>query len=127
MVVLNFWFRACKPCLMEIPELNEMVEALGGEDVVFVSLTFDSEDEARAVLDSHDFAYEVVADAQNVHQEFVVQSYPAHLVFDRDHRCTAALSGYTPGIGNMLKNEVVNALEGKFVAHSGKGPSQELR
>ncbi len=110
-VVLNFWFRACKPCMMETPELNELVAKFEDEDVVFVALTFDGADEARAALEKHPFSYHVVADARDLHGDFEIESYPTHLIYDRDHRCTAALSGYTPGFGRMLQKEISAALD----------------
>ena len=34
-VVINFWFVECKPCVIEMPELNEIVEKYKSEEVVF--------------------------------------------------------------------------------------------
>jgi peroxiredoxin len=110
-VVLNFWFRACKPCLMEIPELNELVEAFENDEVVFLAVTFDNEEQTREVLAENPFAYHIVTDGQHIHEQFTIESYPTHLVFGADGRCTAALSGYTPGIGRMLEHEIRAALE----------------
>jgi hypothetical protein len=35
-IVMNFWFVECKPCIMKMPELNEIVEMYkNNEDVIF--------------------------------------------------------------------------------------------
>ena len=36
-VVINFWFVECKPCLIEMPDLNEIVEKYKSEEVVFLA------------------------------------------------------------------------------------------
>ena len=35
-VVINFWFVECKPCIMEIPELNKIVDLYKDKEVVFL-------------------------------------------------------------------------------------------
>jgi thiol-disulfide isomerase/thioredoxin len=36
-VVLNFWFIGCAPCIAELPALNKLVDEYKGEDVVFIA------------------------------------------------------------------------------------------
>ena len=36
-IVLNFWFVQCEPCVREIPELNNLVEKYKDKDVVFIA------------------------------------------------------------------------------------------
>ncbi len=110
-VVLNFWFRACKPCLMEIPELNKLVQQFSGDDVLFIALGLDSEDETREALEEHPFAYEVVPSTQDLQQKLGIHSYPTHLVFGLDGRCTAVFSGYSPGMGDLLAHEIEKVLK----------------
>lgn len=105
-VVLNFWFSGCKPCLMEIPELNEMVEEFSESDVIFVALTTDNEAKAREVLGKHRFAYQIVVDSRPVHELMGISSYPTHLIFDRSGRCVAGYAGYSPGVGRALAASV---------------------
>jgi len=35
--VINFWFLECKPCVIEIPELNKIVEKHKSEEVLFLA------------------------------------------------------------------------------------------
>lgn len=110
-IVLNFWFRACKPCLLEIPALNKIVETFANEDTVFLALTFDSEADVRTVLKEHPFSYEIIADNLEIQEVFAINTFPTHLVFDRSHQCTTAIAGYHPGIGVQLENEIRKALK----------------
>ncbi len=40
-VVMNFWFTACAPCLAEIPHFNAMIEDVVDRDILFVAPTTD--------------------------------------------------------------------------------------
>ena len=41
-VVLNFWFTTCIPCLKEIPQLNSLVDRYSTDEVVFIGLARDN-------------------------------------------------------------------------------------
>lgn len=86
-VVLNFWFAGCQPCVAEIPELNKLVSEFKDRDVVFLALTWDDAATARSFLSEVPFNYEIVPGAADV----IIGSYgkggeiafPAHYVIDR--------------------------------------------
>ena len=42
MLVLNFWYIACSPCILEMPYLNQLVQKYQNEDIEFLALSFDS-------------------------------------------------------------------------------------
>ncbi|MCB9309709.1 MAG: TlpA family protein disulfide reductase [Lewinellaceae bacterium] len=63
-IVLNFWFTSCKPCIAEIPVLNELVDE--NKDVVFLALAADKEDRIQSFLKKHSFHYNIVADALKI-------------------------------------------------------------
>ncbi|MGK0324190.1 MAG: thiol-disulfide isomerase/thioredoxin, partial [Psychroserpens sp.] len=41
-VVINFWFINCKPCVAEIPDLNKLKAKFNNKDAVFVAIALDS-------------------------------------------------------------------------------------
>lgn len=45
-IVINFWFVECKPCVMEMPELNKLVEKYENKDVVFLGLAINEKEMA---------------------------------------------------------------------------------
>lgn len=104
--VMNFWFRGCKPCIMEIPELNELVEQFSGQNVDFFAFSQDPEAEAREAVSETHFTYEVVADSGVLHHELGVSAYPTHLVFDSEGSCVAAYQGYSPGIAKAIARDI---------------------
>lgn len=43
LVVLNYWATWCKPCIAEMPELNEVKRQYEGENIAFISLSVDTD------------------------------------------------------------------------------------
>lgn len=81
-VVLNFWFIKCYPCVEEIPELNKIVSKYSNEDVEFIAITFDKQDELKNFLNTHKFNYRIVSDG-SVIKKYQVNTFPMHIVIDR--------------------------------------------
>ena len=84
-VVLNFWFIGCPPCMAEIPRLNELREKFKtNEDVVFVALTADNEHAVEKFLAQQKFDYDMVADAKPTLDSFRFKGYPKNIVVGKD-------------------------------------------
>lgn len=110
-VVLNFWFIGCKPCLEEIPELNEVYEKYEkNPDVVFVSITFDEAKKVKKKLDKYNIKYPIVADGQEACELFEVAGYPTNMVIDKAGNVSFTFSGGFSGIGKLLSKSIQKAL-----------------
>jgi thiol-disulfide isomerase/thioredoxin len=84
-VVLNFWFIGCPPCMAEIPKLNSLKERFKADDnVVFVALTADNEHLVRKFLAGQKFDYNIIADAKPTLDGFGFSGYPKNIVISRD-------------------------------------------
>lgn len=113
-VVLNFWFTSCKPCIDEIPELNKVYKKYKNNiNVVFASITFDKKEKVEAFLKKYPIKYPVVSDAKEVCDLFKVFGYPTNIVIDKNGNYYTHLSGGFPQIGNQLSSSIQNALDGK--------------
>ena len=62
-VVLNFWFTGCAPCVAEFSELNGLVKKFKDKGVVFIAPTLDNVTTLKPFLKEHRFRYRVVASA----------------------------------------------------------------
>lgn len=84
--ILKTWFIACKPCVAEFPELNELVEAYSSKkDIQFISLATDKAPQLKAFLEKKPFNYSVIAEQRNlIQEELNLQAYPTHLMIDED-------------------------------------------
>ncbi len=91
-VVLNFWFTNCPPCLKEIPELNKLVEEYKGKDVVFLGFATDDKGSIESFIKENPFKYELIPSATNLMLKFLVPDksgnletkFPTHIVVDRE-------------------------------------------
>lgn len=101
-VVLNFWFTACKPCVLEIPELNALVESYRADtNVVFLAPALDQAAAITPFLEKHPFAYQVIPDAGNLTREtFGIRSFPTHLIADRNGNIHYRSVGYSSHSAN---------------------------
>lgn len=86
MVVIKCWFIACKACVAEFPELNELVEKnKNRNDIAFLSLAIDQPDKLSQFLSKKPFNYATIANQQQfLSKELGINMYPTHLIIDRN-------------------------------------------
>ncbi|UOR06778.1 TlpA family protein disulfide reductase [Hymenobacter aerilatus] len=85
-VVMNFWFIGCKPCLAELPALNDLVDQHKGQEVVFIAFGRDSKQRiVDDFLPKQSFQFQHVADSKGYADTFLasVSGFPLTLVFDQ--------------------------------------------
>lgn len=105
-VVLNFWFIKCAPCVMEMPDLNEVVSKYDPEDVVFVGITFDSRELVQQFLESKDFDYTITPDANDAISIYGVQSFPTNMVIDQKGQIVLKEIGYRTNMKDVLTSAI---------------------
>jgi len=111
-VVLNFWFTACKPCIAEIPELNEVFEKYkNSTNVIFASITFDKEKRVKKFLKKHIIEYPVVSNATELCNLFQITAYPTNIVIDKEGKYLYYETGGFPNIGESISNSIQTALQ----------------
>jgi len=91
-VVLNFWFVACKPCIKELPLLNSLVDKFLGKPVKFIAITFDDQATVEKFLKKHEFSYQIVPAASDVIQSYGINIFPTHVVIDKNGKIAKAFS-----------------------------------
>ena len=97
-VVLNFWFTGCVPCVAEMPKLNELVEKFKDSDVVFIAPTWDSKTVLQTFLKNHTFKYNIVPSAMSL----IVKTYssgtgdvamPTNIIIDKEGNIHTRIEG----------------------------------
>jgi len=82
-VVLNFYFTSCTPCIREMPELNELVKKFKDKNVEFIAFALNDETQLKKFLQKKPFHYTQVANAKVITEKsFDVKSWPTHFIFD---------------------------------------------
>lgn len=110
-VALNFWFIGCKPCIMEMPELNELVEEYKKEGVEFLAIALDSPTSIKVFLKKMDFEYDILPDGRSIARQYGVSGYPTHLLIDKSGKVVFSQTGYFPGLKFTLKKRIKDLLE----------------
>jgi peroxiredoxin len=114
-VLLNFWFAACKPCITEISSFNELQDKYKSKNLVILSVGTDKKEVAQKVVDQKKMRYAVVADRKDVAEQMNVSTYPTSFLIDQkgiiqkvfigasDFDATHAYTEIRPHIEKLLK------------------------
>jgi len=105
-VVINFWFMECRPCRMEIPELNKVVDKYKGKDVVFLGMSTNRASQLENFLLKNEFKYTVIPDSSAVAGSYRVTGFPTHVVIDRNSKIAYFATGFGPGSVDRLSGEI---------------------
>lgn len=89
-VAINIWAFGCKPCMEEMPKLNQLVNKYENQPVKFLSLIgagekLDFKDTAFVRLFKHiDFKYNTVRTDRGLNELFNFQFiFPQHIILDK--------------------------------------------
>ena len=85
-IILKTWFIACKACVAEMPELNELTKKYNDrKDTVFISLALDSDEDLNQFLLKKQFNYAVVSKQKDfINNKLNANIYPTHIVIDKN-------------------------------------------
>lgn len=104
--VINFWFIACKPCVDEMPQLNQLVREFAGKEVIFIAPAPDSSEDIQNFLKNHTFNYQILPNARPWAQTLSINVYPTHLVVDQKGLIREVLVGATQQVGTKISRAV---------------------
>lgn len=110
-VVINFWFVECKPCVMEMPELNKLVEKFNNKDVVFLGFAMNEKDKIEQFLKKTKYKYNIIPGAKDVVSTYGVTSFPMHIVIDKNAIITFSVNGLGPTTIEDLEKAIGMVLE----------------
>lgn len=106
-VVLNFWFINCPPCRQEIPALNEVVETFkDNKDVVFIAVALDPKYDIIEFLKTNPFQYNIIDNARYIASKYNVNSYPTHVVLDKQGKVLFHTSGFGMSTVGWVKKSI---------------------
>ena len=110
-LLVNFWFTRCRPCIMEMPEMNEMVEEFKDEEVLFIAPTFDDTEMVTGFLSKRSFSYEIIPDVKDFCLKMNVRSYPTHFVINAEGMIEKVVIGYSSATVSTLRKSVRKLLD----------------
>ncbi len=111
-IVIKFWFLKCRPCLEEIPELNELARKFrNNPDVVFLAPATDEIPAVKRFLQRRQFGYTILPDSYNIHGDFKVAGYPTHLVINKSGNVGEVITGKNIRTYEILEDAIQRGLQ----------------
>lgn len=104
--VLNFWFTACKPCILEMPHLNKLVAANKEKDIVFIAPAPETEAQIKKFLKKLSFDYHIIPSSLDYITTLGVENFPTHIVIDKEGIVRQVFIGYADDINEKLQEEI---------------------
>ena len=83
LLVINFWYINCGPCIAEMPYLNDLVNQYQNEDIHFLALSFDTIPDIKSFLNKTEFKYEHGSISRSLMYDFTPVA-PGHFIVDSD-------------------------------------------
>ncbi|MFS0794877.1 TlpA family protein disulfide reductase [Microbacterium sp. 1P10AE] len=102
-LVVNFWYATCGPCIIEAPRLEQAYQSFQGQDVAFLGInTYDQPATALSFARDNNVSYSsamAVSDAElklAFADKTSINATPTTLVLDREGRVAARVIGELP-------------------------------
>jgi peroxiredoxin len=107
-LVLKCWFIHCSACVKEFPALNKLVEQYKDRnDIQFISLAPDSEQDLITFLNKKPFRYAVIPEMGNYMQsKLKVNAYPTHLLINKEGKIVKVSNSIEDLIPSLEKEMV---------------------
>lgn len=112
-VVVNFWFVECSPCVEEMPELNKLVDHYkNNRNVVFLSVSESSQEKIERFLSKTQFRYAHIAreQAREYLLDWDIKMFPQNIIFAKG-KVSFSLTGGIRGNGETIFTLLNNAIE----------------
>lgn len=110
-VVINTWFVGCKPCVNEMPALNNLVKQFENKNVVFLAPSLTSEEKIKEFLVDHSFNYSIIANSLEYCKILKCEGYPYNIVVNKKGIVTYVELGAQQDIETVLNAQIEKALK----------------
>lgn len=106
-VIIKCWFIHCQACVEEMPALNAIVKYYKNrDDVLFLSLAFDTKEALKAFLTKTEFDYAVIpVDYEYLEKKLKVNEYPTQFIVGKNGKIAKIVTYYQDMV-SVLKKEL---------------------
>lgn len=102
---------------MEIPALNELVASFNGnENVRFIAVALDNEDDLKNFLKEAHFDYNIVYNGRFLADKYNIRSYPTHVIVNQEGKVYFHTTGLAMNTVYWLKKSINELLTASSVS-----------
>jgi cytochrome oxidase Cu insertion factor (SCO1/SenC/PrrC family) len=105
-IIINFWFTACNPCIQEMPHLNKLVAENKDSSVLFIAPAPENETQVKKFLKKYAFDYNIIPSSTEFISAMDIKNFPTHLVVDKEGIIRQVFIGYADDIKEKLQAEI---------------------
>jgi thiol-disulfide isomerase/thioredoxin len=106
-IVLNFWFINCPPCIMEMPELNKIAETYQSDSsIVFIAIALDEKAELQEFMKRAYFRYNVISNGRYIADQYSIKSYPTNVIVDPEGKVYFHTTGLAVNTAYWLRKSI---------------------
>lgn len=104
-VLINFWATWCRPCVFEMPYLQQIYEEWSGEGLVLLTINIgESPSKVEKFLETYNLSLPVLLDTKkNVARKYNITGYPTTFFIDKDGIIQEKIVGAFPSKGAIEK------------------------
>ena len=112
--IINFWFKACAPCVAEIPDLNILFKKHKSKDINFFAITSDSTSETVGFLQKHPFDFTIIPNGNDLFRKKfqLIWGMPFTIITDKKNVIIGTIAGKKDSSGYMI-NQIESILTGQ--------------
>ena len=91
-IFINFWATWCKPCLKEMPSIEEAQNILQDEKIIFLMASGESAEQIKDFNTDHDYKFNYVRIENS--EEMNVQALPTTFIFNPEGNLVFSETGF---------------------------------
>jgi cytochrome c biogenesis protein CcmG/thiol:disulfide interchange protein DsbE len=114
-VVISFWATWCKPCLRELPHMQELYDRYRERGLSVLAISVDSPrsiSKVKSFVSGHKYTFTVLLDTnKDVAREFNAHLFPYTFVLNRNAEIVYKNYGYRPGDEKKVEEKVLELLD----------------
>lgn len=112
-ILLEFWYMSCQPCIKAMPELEKIRQQYQGKNVEVIAINIYDTDKQklRDFLSKRHINYTVLLGNKALAENYHISGYPTVYLVDGDGRIHAAFQGYYNELYDQIVAEMNKLLQ----------------
>jgi len=107
-VVINFWFENCPPCIAEMSELNQLVQKYKSKGVCFIGITPDSPKAAKRFQKKSGYQYEIISLTKaEISKLNINHGFPSNILVGKDGKIIYAMANISFSDGAFKNKSII--------------------